>query len=57
MIFFTSRAGPSAIARLPDRKQTREDLFNDIVVLYRGILKGVNNIDNLLTLKCIFTMS
>ena len=56
-IFFTSRAGPSTIARLPSCKQTSEELFADILVLYSGILRGVDSVDSLLTVKCLFTIS
>ena len=57
MIFFTLRAGSSTIARLPSRKQTSEELFEDILILYRGILSRVDSVNNLLTVKCLFTMS
>ena len=43
------------IAGLPSAKNTRHELYDDILELYRGIFQGSINCHDIYTIRCLFT--
>ena len=57
MEMYTDRFGGRILHRLPPCKSTEAELLSDMAELYAGVISATDDIDDLRTLHCLFTIS
>ena len=57
MQLYTEQFGGRVLHRLPRCKNSREELLHDMAELYSGVLSRVEDINSMITLHSLFTLS
>lgn len=57
MLTYTRQFGGDVARCLPRCRATENELLDDMKKLYEGILKQVNNVHQMRTLNCLFTLT